>query len=126
MSDNGSYFGNVEKKSRGLYIAVAIPALMFLLSVNTDLLHFSQRNDTNVPVEFFWIIFIVDFLVLSMSALMAIHRKAGVILFPFLLMLHFLLHNFYLSVFLLSDLNALFFYFAVGLFALVPRWKYFN
>ncbi len=124
MSEN--YFGKVEPKTKGFYIALSLVALAFLFSINTDLQFLSQSDEVHIPVAFLWIIFVIDILVLLMIALMMMFRKAGVILYPFLVLLHFLLHNFYLSTFLYFDLNALFFYFVVGLFVVIPRWKYFK
>lgn len=124
MDDN--YFGNVEQKSRGFYIALGIMAAAFLLSMNTDLQFLSQRKEMQIPDEFLWIVFTVDILALLMIVLMAFFRKAGVILYPFVVILHFLLHHFYLSNIIYADINALFFYFVAGLFVVIPRWKYFK
>ena len=121
-----NYFGNVTKKTKGFYLAIAIIGIAFLMSVNTDLQFLSQSSEMQIPSEFLWIIFTVDILAILMLVLTAMFKKTGVILFPFLVLLHFLLHSFYLSTFLYFDLAALFAFFAAGLFVIVPRWKFFS
>ncbi len=124
MTDN--YFGKVEQKSKGFYIALAIIALSFLMSMNTDLQFFAQSEEVHIPTGFIWIIFVLDFLILLMLLLIVFFRKVGVIVFPFLVLIHFLLYNFYLSSFLYFDLSTLFCYFMAGLFVVIPRWSFFK
>ena len=114
------------KRTKYFYIALALLFLAFLLSANTDLGHFSSRNYTGVPIEFFYIIFSVDFLVIFSMVLIYLYKKAGAILFPMFILIHFMLYNFYLSTTLLSDLNVLFVYFAAGLLVIIPRWNEFK
>ncbi len=114
------------KRSKFFYIALILLLPVFFLSVNTDLLHYSQRKDTGVPDFFFWIIFSVDLLIVVSIVLIYFYRKLGAILFPLMVITHFTMHNFYLSTMLLSDLNLLFVYFAAGLLVIIPRWSVFK
>lgn len=114
------------KKSLSLYIVLILMLIPFILSVNTDLAHFSQHTDTGVPKEFLWIIFTVDFLVLLCMVLIYFYRKVGAILLPVAVMMHFLLHDFYLSTTLYADLFLLFVYCGAGLAVIIPKWKIFR
>lgn len=100
--------------------------LHFYLSVNTDLLEYSQHKDINIPFWYFYIIFTIDVLVVLSLALVALYKKAGVIGLPFFVMLHFTCHNYFLSTFLYSDVSFLSFYVGLGLLVVIPRWKEFN
>lgn len=117
-----------QNPSKGLYfyLALALMLLVLVLSINTDAAHFALREKTGVPVEFFWIIFTVDILIVLSFVLIFFYKKAGAVLFPFFVLIHFFLHNFYLSTILFSDLNLLFVYFAAGLLVIIPRWKFFR
>lgn len=124
MKEN--YFGKTEKKSKFLYIAVGLMLIFAGLSINTDLAEFAQHREIRIPQWFFWIVFAVDFAIVASVLCILLYRKIAVIAIPVLVMLHFLLHHFYLSTMLYSDLNMLFVYFAAGLLAVVPRWQYFK
>ena len=123
---NEDYFGKTEKKSTFLYIAVAVMLLCAGLSINTDLAEFSQHAEINIPKWFFVVIFSVDALIIAAILLVLTYRKAAVIAIPVLVLLHFILHQYYLSTMLYSDLNLLFFYVLAGLLAVIPRWQYFK
>lgn len=120
------YFTGTEKKSTFFYIALVLMLLGAALSINTDLAEFSQHADLSIPKWFFWLIFSIDVLMLACIISIYFYRKIGVIALPLLIMMHFLLHNFYLSTMLYSDLNFLFLYFAAGLLVVIPRWSFFK
>lgn len=120
------YFGKTEKKSTFLYVAVALMLICAFLSVNTDLAEYAQHKILAIPQWFFGIIFTLDLLLLAAVAGILFFRKIAVISIPVLVMIHFLLHNFYLSTLLYSDLNILFMYLSAGLLAVIPRWQYFR
>ncbi len=124
MEEN--YFGDTSKKSIWFYFALALILICAWLSINTDLLEFSQKKDVRIPDTFFYLIFFVDFVIVSSVVLIYFYKKLGAYLLPFFVVSHFLLHHFYLSTFLYSDLNLLFVYFAAGLLVIIPRWKYFK
>lgn len=110
------------KRTLSFYLAFVIMLIPFILSVNTDLAQFSEHKDTGIPPAFFNIIFSVDALIVLSMVLIYFYKKVGVILFPILVMMHFMLHNFYLSVSLYADLFLLFVFCGAGLAVIVPRW----
>ncbi len=122
----GSITEKTTSRSKYFYIALVLLIFSLVLSFNTDLAQFTLHEKNGIPIEFFWIIFSVDALILFSLLLIYFYKKAGAILFPVLVFLHFMLHNFYLSTSLLADLNVLFVYFAAGLLVIVPRWKDFR
>lgn len=124
MDNNSSE--NKIGRGRFFYIALGLMFFVFLLSLNTDLAHFSERKDTGVPDGFFWMIFTVDACIVLSLVLIYLYRKPGAVLFPCFVLAHFFLHNFYLSTTLFSDLNLLFVYFAAGLLVIIPRWSVFK
>ena len=111
------------KNNKDYYLSFGLILLVFLLSVNTDLAEFSQHQSLNIPTGFFYYTFGVDILVILSWILILFFRKIGVILFPVLVMLHFGLHNYFLSTYLYSDITALFLFVGVGLIAIIPRWN---
>lgn len=125
MDDN--YFGNVpEKPTLPYYIGIAVLLVAAFLSVNTDLALFSERKDVEIQDWYFWLIFSIDLAIFACVISMLFQRKIGVIAMPVLVVLHFMLHRFYLSTFLYFDVQLLFVYFALGLFMVIPRWKFFR
>lgn len=124
MSDN--YFGNVSKKSTSLLIGIVLMVLCFMLSFNTDLAKFTDYEDLNIPLWFFYIIFSVDFFVVISLILLLFYRKLGVFGVPLFGFLHFILNVYYLNLTLYADLFFLFVFFCAGLFSIVPCWKYFK
>lgn len=120
-----NYFGNITKKSTSLIIAVASMVLCFILSANTDFAKFSDYQELRIPLWFFYIIFSVDILIVVSLVLLLLYRKLGIfgtVIFGFL---HFVFNIYYLNVTLYADLFFLF-TFCVGLFSIIPRWKYFK
>ncbi|HBR10999.1 hypothetical protein SAMN05660493_02279 [Epilithonimonas bovis DSM 19482] len=111
------------KNNKDFYIIFALILLLFCLSINTDLAEFSQHRDIRIPANFFYYTLGVDVLVLISWVLLIFYKKAGVILFPLLVFIHFGLHNYFLSTYLYSDITVLFMYIGLGLFALIPRWN---
>ncbi|WP_300672856.1 hypothetical protein [Soonwooa sp.] len=100
--------------------------LHFYLSVNTDLAEYTQHTDINIPTWYFYIVFAVDALAVLSLILIAMYKKIGVYAFPFFLIVHFLIHNYFLSTFLYSDVSVLFFFVGLGLLVVIPRWKDFR
>ncbi|WP_374442611.1 hypothetical protein [Epilithonimonas sp.] len=111
------------RKNRSFYIIFGLVILVFLLSVNTDLAEFSQHRELRIPSGFFYYTLGVDVLVIISWLLILFCRKAGVILFPVFIMLHFALHNYYLSTYLYSDITVLFLFIGLGLLEVIPRWN---
>lgn len=123
------YFYPMEKPDRtyrnnkDYYIIFGLILLVFLLSINTDLQQYSQHRLVHIPAGFFYFTFGIDFLVLVSWILILFFRKVGVILFPVFILIHFGLHNYFLSTYLYSDITALFLFIGIGLMAAIPRWN---
>lgn len=118
----------LTKKNRSIsfYIALALLSVLFILSLNTDLQHFSQRLDTGVPNWLLAVLFSIDAATLVSILLIYFYKKIGVIALPILVLAHFLLHSFYLSTVLFSDMNLLFMFVGAGLLVIIPRWAQFR
>ncbi|MFN3019410.1 hypothetical protein ACK1KB_00285 [Chryseobacterium sp. TY3] len=112
--------------NRFFYGILIFLALHFYLSINTDLAEFTQHKDINIPTWYFYIVFVVDALVLLSLVLIAMWKKVGVYAFPIFMVAHFLIHNYFLSTFLYSDVSVLFFFVGLGLLAIIPRWNNFK
>ncbi|WP_034671995.1 hypothetical protein [Epilithonimonas caeni] len=106
------------------YIIFGLIILVYLLSINTDLAELSQHRVINIPSGFFYYTLGVDILVVMSWILILFYRKLGVVLFPVFVMVHFGLHNYFLSTYLYSDITVLFLYVGLGLLAIIPRWNY--
>ncbi|MPT30776.1 MAG: hypothetical protein E2600_03740 [Chryseobacterium sp.] len=106
------------------YIIFGLIILVYLLSINTDLAELSQHRIINIPSGFFYYTLGVDILVVISWMLILFYKKLGVILFPVFVMVHFELHNYFLSTYLYSDITVLFLYVGLGLLAIIPRWNY--
>lgn len=124
MEDN--YFDNNPKKTTFYYLAIVVLFFFSMLSIGVDITEYSQQKDINIPSWFFLIIFIVDFLMIASLVAIFFYRKLGAYIYPIAITAHFFLHEFYLSTLLYSDLFNLFCYFALGLLAIVPKWKFFK
>jgi len=111
------------KNNKDYYIFFGLILLVFLLSVNTDLAEFSQHQSLNIPSGFFYYTLGVDALVILSWILIVFFRKIGAVLFPILVLLHFSLHNYFLSTYLYSDITTLFLFIGLGLIAIIPRWN---
>lgn len=111
------------KNNKDYYVFFGLILLVFLLSVNTDLAEFSQHQSLNIPSGFFYYTLGVDVLVIFSWILIMFFRKIGAVLFPILVLLHFSLHNYFLSTYLYSDITTLFLFIGLGLIAIIPRWN---
>lgn len=117
-----------ETRERGTGFILALVALLLfsLMGAGIDTDEFLQRADVNIPDFYFLLIFIVDALMIVGLVLIFLYRKAGVFLFPAAVLLHYMLHNYYLSTFLYTDVTNLFLFVAIGLVAFIPKWKFFK
>lgn len=111
------------KNNKDYYIIFAIILLVYLLSINTDAQQFAQHDLINIPEGFFFFTFGADILAVICWFLIIFFRKVGIILFPVMVLIHFGLHNYFLSTYLYSDITALFLYIGLGLMAVIPRWS---
>lgn len=116
----------MQKKSTSFILSLVFTFIISTIGINFDITQFSQRKEINIPDWYFYIIFLVDILMILSLVFIFFYRKMGVIMFPIMVFLHFFLHNFYLSTFLYFDILVLFFYFLFVLMTTLPRWQSFT
>lgn len=118
------YFKETGKKGRGFYLMLGALLLFSIMGMGIDLDEFSQRRDVGIPDNFFYTMLLADGLMIAGLILIFFYRKIGVYIFPVGVLLHFFLHNYYLSTFLYTDVTNLFLFTSVGLLVLIPKWKF--
>lgn len=116
----------MAKKSLGFISSLVFVFFLSTFSINLDISQFVQRDEINIPSWYFYIIFIIDIIMIASIFLIFFYRKIGVFAFPLAVLIHFLLHNFYLSTFLYFDILVLFFYSLLVLLTTIPRWQSFK
>lgn len=121
-----SYFDEDPKKGWGFILALASLLLFTFMGVGLDFDEYLQHETLNIPSGYFYFIFSIDILMIAGIVLMFFYRKIGIILFPMMLVLHFFMHNYYLSTFLYSDVTNLFLFTGFGMLAIIPKWKFFR
>ncbi|MDY3502805.1 hypothetical protein PG657_07655 [Riemerella anatipestifer] len=124
--EDRNYFNDEPKKTNSFYIAIGILAIFTLMGLGIDIDEFSQHESINIPTWYFYLIFGVDLLALVGLFLIVSFRKTGIFLFPLAVIAHFILHQFYLSTFLYTDVTNLFLYVGLGLLMIIPKWQYFK
>lgn len=121
-----SYFENEPKKTAGFYISIAALALFTLMGFGIDLDEFTQRQEVNIPDWYFYFVFTIDALAILSLVGIAFFKKFAVFTFPALVIMHFFLHQYFLSTFLYTDVTNLFLFIGFGLLMMIPKWKYFK
>lgn len=121
-----NYFDNEPQKTLSFYLALGALALFTLMGLGMDGDEFLQHKLLNIPIWYFYIIFTVDFFSLLSIIGIAFFRKLAVYMFPVFVILHFYLHQFYLSTFLYTDVSNIFLFIGVGLLMIIPKWKFFK
>lgn len=121
-----SYFDEDPKKGWGFILALASLLLFTFMGIGLDFDEYLQHEGLNIPKGYFYLIFSVDILMILGIVLMFFYRKIGIVLFPVMLLLHFFMHNYYLSTFLYSDVTNLFLFTGFGMLAIIPKWKFFK
>lgn len=121
-----TYFEDEKKYSKGLYLSMAMLALFTLMGFGIDLDEYNNRTSLQIPDWYFYIIFTVDVLAFLSVVAMTFFKKVAVFTFPLFVILHFFLHQFYLSTFLYTDVTNIFLFVGLGLFMIIPKWKFFN
>lgn len=116
----------MQKKSLSFIVSLVVVFFMSTFSINLDISQFVQRQEIHIPDWYFYLIFLVDIIMLVSLVLIYFYRKIGVYTFPVAVFLHFFLHNFYLSTFLYFDIFTLFLYFSLVLLTTIPRWNSFK
>ena len=123
---NEEFSNESPKKDLGFILSLAALLLFTLMGMGIDSDEYVQQNDLNIPGFYFILIFLIDLLMIIGLILIFFYRKMGVYLFPAAVVLHFFLHNFYLSTFLYTDVTNLFIFISVGLLAFIPKWQFFK
>ncbi len=121
-----SYFDEDPKKGWGFILALASLLLFTFMGIGLDFDEYLQHETLNIPLGYFYFIFSIDLLMITGIVLMYFYRKIGIVLFPVMLVLHFFMHNYYLSTFLYSDVTNLFLFTGFGMLAIIPKWKFFR
>lgn len=124
MDDN--YFQDEPKITTTFYVAIGALALFTLMGLGLDGDEFLQRESLNIPDWYFFVVFSVDILALLSLLGFAFFRKFAIFTFPVFVLLHFYIHQFYLSTFLYTDVTNMFLFITLGLFTIIPKWKYFK
>ena len=123
---NEEFANESPKKDLGFILSLAALLLFTLMGAGIDADEFLQKSDLNIPTFYFVFIFGVDLLMIVGLILIYFYRKIGIYLFPAALVMHFMLHNYYLSTFLYTDVTNLFIFITVGLLAFIPKWQFFK
>lgn len=123
---NDDFSNESPKKDLGFILSLCALLLFSLMGIGIDSDEYLQKADLNIPGFYFLLIFFTDLLMIVGLLLIFFYRKIGVYLFPAAVVLHFMLHNYYLSTFLYTDVTNLFLYISVGLLAFIPKWKFFK
>lgn len=121
-----SYFDEDPKKGLGFILTIAVLLLFTIMGLGIDVDEYLQHEFLNIPRWYFYVIFSIDVLMMISLVLMYFYRKIGIFIFPALLVLHFFMHNYYLSTFLYTDVTNLFLFTGFGMLAIIPKWKFFR
>ncbi|MDW9382642.1 hypothetical protein [Chryseobacterium sp. JV558] len=121
-----SYFDEDPKKGWGFVLAFAALMLFTIMGLGIDVDEYLQHEYLEIPRWYFYVIFSIDVLMMLGLVLMFFYRKIGIIMFPALLVMHFFMHNYYLSTFLYTDVTNLFLFTGFGMLAIIPKWKFFK
>lgn len=123
---NDTFKGESPKKDFGFILSLAALMLFSLMGFGIDLDEFSQHQEINIPLGYFYFIFLVDLLMVVSLIFIFLYKKFAVYLFPIAVVTHFLAHNFFLSTFLYTDVTNMFFFTGLGLLAIIPKWQFFK
>lgn len=121
-----TYFDEDPKKGWGFVLAFAALMLFTIMGMGIDVDEYIQHEFLEIPRWYFYIIFSIDVLMMLGLVLMFFYKKIGIFMFPALLVLHFFMHNYYLSTFLYTDVTNLFLFTGFGMLAIIPKWKFFK
>lgn len=121
-----SYFDENPKKGWGFVLAFVALMLFTVMGLGIDVDEYLQHEYLEIPRWYFYIIFSIDLLMIIGLVLMFFYRKIGIFIFPALLVMHFFMHNYYLSTFLYTDVTNLFLFTGFGMLAIIPKWRFFK
>lgn len=123
---NKEFANESPKKDMGFILSLCALLLFTVMGIGIDSDEFLQREELQIPTEYFYLIYAVDLLMIAGIILIFFYRKIGIYLFPVAVLVHYLLHNYYLSTFLYTDVTNLFLFISVGLLAFIPKWQFFK
>lgn len=123
---NKDFANESPKKDMPFYLVLLTLLVFSFMGFGIDYDEFTQKTDINIPGGYFYMIFLVDFLMIVGLTLIFFYKKAGIILFPLALLTHFFMHSFFLSTFLYTDVTNLFVFITFGLLAFIPKWQFFR
>ncbi|UOU98581.1 hypothetical protein MUU74_01100 [Chryseobacterium daecheongense] len=126
MKEEYSYFDEDPKKGTGFILTIIALLVFTIMGLGIDIDEYVQHEYLNIPRWYFYVIFTIDALMMIGLVLMFFYRKIGIFMFPALLILHFFMHNYYLSTFLYTDVTNLFLFTGFGMLAIIPKWKFFK
>lgn len=120
------YFANESpEKGLGFWVTIGLMILFTLMGIGADYDQYIQHDYLHIPEWYFYIIFIVDLLIILAIILIIMYRKIGVYLFPLAVCANIIIHLYYLSLFSYNSVQNLFILF-LALVVIIPKWKFFK
>ena len=123
---NEEFAHESPKKNLGFILSLCALLLFTLMGIGIDTDEYLQKQEINIPDWYFLLVFGVDLLMILGLILIFFYRKIGVFLFPTAVLAHYMIHHYYLSTFLYTDVTNLFIFISIGLLAFIPKWKFFK
>ncbi|WHF51665.1 hypothetical protein QGN23_14765 [Chryseobacterium gotjawalense] len=123
---NNNFEGESPSKNFGFVLALAALMLFSLMGAGIDLDEFTQHQEINIPLGYFYFIFLIDLLMVVSVVFIFFYKKIAAYVFPAAVVTHFMAHNFFLSTFLYTDVTNMFLYTSLGLFVIIPKWQFFK
>jgi hypothetical protein len=123
---NEDFKNESPSKDFGFVLSLAALMLFSLMGVGIDVDEFSQHQEINIPSAYFYLIFLIDLIMIISLIFIFFYKKIGAYVFPLAVLIHFLAHSFFLTTFLYTDVTNMFLYVGVGLLAIIPKWQFFK
>lgn len=123
---NEEFAHESPKKDLGFILSLCALLLFTLMGIGIDADEFLQQQEINIPEWYFILVFSVDALMIIGLVLIFFYRKIGIFLFPAAVLAHYLIHNYFLSTFLYTDVTNIFLFISIGLLAFIPKWQFFK
>lgn len=123
---NEEFAHESPKKDLGFILSLCALLLFTLMGIGIDADEFLQQQEINIPQWYFILVFSVDALMIIGLVLIFFYRKIGIFLFPAAVLAHYLIHNYFLSTFLYTDVTNIFLFISIGLLAFIPKWQFFK
>jgi len=123
---NEEFAHESPKKDLGFILSLCALLLFTLMGIGIDADEFLQKQEINIPEWYFILVFAVDALMIIGLILIFFYRKIGIFLFPAAVLAHYLIHNYFLSTFLYTDVTNMFLFISIGLLAFIPKWQFFK